>query len=78
MAHFYGQVRGQRGQASRLGTRNSGMETVAASWQGAVKVFLSEVDGQDWATVALTPWHGRGTSRVIYSGPVSGAEGGTV
>jgi len=78
MAHFYGITRGSRGKASRLGTKASGLETVAASWQGAVRVFLSEVDGQDWATVALVPWRGQGTSRVIYAGPVSGAEGGTV
>jgi hypothetical protein len=40
MAHFYGTINGQRGQASRLGGKASGLTTYAASWQGAVKVSL--------------------------------------
>lgn len=36
MAHFYGTIRGQRGEASRLGGKASGLTTYAASWQGAV------------------------------------------
>jgi len=73
MAHFYGILQGGRGRATRCGTRTSGMETTAASWEGAVSVSLYERDGCDYARVKLTPWHGRGTSRVLYDGPVSGA-----
>jgi hypothetical protein len=74
MAHFYGTVSGKaRSQASRLGSKSSGLRTVAASWQGAVAVDLYERDGLDCAQITLIPWHGHGTTRVIYDGPVSGA-----
>jgi hypothetical protein len=72
MAMFYGKVQGQRGEATRLGGRKSGLTTTAASWQGAVKTTLSDRDGTAWAHVELIPWHGQGTSQVLYSGPVSG------
>lgn len=73
MAHFYGDVCGKsRTKASRLGGRNTGLVTTAASWQGAVKVTLSNRDGVDCALVELTPWRGAGVSVVLYDGPVAG------
>jgi hypothetical protein len=74
MAHFYGQINGSRGKASRLGTVNSGLNTTAASWAGAVEVYLTRdaTTGQDIATVDLIPWRGQGTTRRLYHGPVSG------
>ena len=72
MAHFIGTVRGFRGEASRLGSKESGLVTVAASWQGAVRTYLYERDGVDWVCVSLQPWYGKGTQRVLYDGPVSG------
>jgi hypothetical protein len=72
MAYFYGTVKGHRGEASRIGNRKSGLETVAASWQGAVKVRLYERDGADYAEVRLTAWHGNGLDRALYDGPVRG------
>lgn len=74
MAHFYGTLQGARGEASRLGHKSSGLQTVAASWNGAVRVSLEHRDGKDYATVELRPWHGRGTSRVLYDGPVDGGD----
>lgn len=74
MAHFYGTLRGQRGQASRLGGKGSGLETYAASWEGAVlvRLWVDEVKGVDMCLVTLTPHKGVGTSKVLYEGPVSG------
>lgn len=74
MAHFYGTLQGARGQASRLGTKASDLLAVAASWEGAVstKVYFNDDAGCDYARVMLIPWHGNGTSRVLYDGPVSG------
>lgn len=77
MSHFYGTLKGSRGEATRGGTKNSGLHVVAASWQGAVEVYLTEdtKTGQDVAHVALIQWHGRGQypPKVLYDGPVSGA-----
>ena len=76
MAHFLGLVDGSRGKASRLGTPQSGLHTVAASWQGAVEVFISQdaVTGKDVASVFLIPWHGKGITQTLYVGPVGGGE----
>ena len=40
MSHFYGQLNGQRGAATRCGSKKSGLSTVAASYSGAVSVRL--------------------------------------
>ena len=75
MSHFYGTIRGKaKTAATRCGTKASRLETIAASWQGAVKVSLShdETTGRDMASVELMPWYGSGTFRVLYRGPVSG------
>jgi len=63
MAHFYGIVRGQaKTEGTRRGSPNSGIGTVAASWNGAVSVelYVNE-NGEDCASVRLTPlaWQGR-------------------
>ena len=74
MAHFYGSIKGSRGEASRLGGTNSGLRTIAASWEGAVETYLTfDADkGCDVVSVYLTPWRGRGTQKLLYHGPVSG------
>lgn len=75
MAHYYGSVRGRaRTTAHRLGTRTSGVATIAASWQGAVSVELYERDGVDMARVSLIPWRGTGVHLELYAGPVGGSE----
>ena len=79
MSHFYGIVQGNRGEATRGGSKNSGYSAVAASWEGAVKVNLwfnaEQGDGgEDWAEVYLTPWRGAGKNILLYRGPVSGRD----
>lgn len=75
MAHFYGTIQGSRGEASRLGGKNTGLQTTAASWHGAVRTVLYVDDkGRDCARVSLTPWQGRGISRDVFEGPVDGSE----
>lgn len=73
MAHFYGVIQGNRGEATRMGSKASGLETTAASWQGSVRVMLYELNGVDCAIVTLMPWHGKGATKELYSGPVRGS-----
>lgn len=74
MAHFYGKVSGSaKTEATRLGRKDTGLVTVAASWSGAVQVRLYHVDGEDRACVKLVPWHGKGVYHTLYDGPVNGA-----
>lgn len=72
MAHFFGTVTGRaKVDATRCGTRNSGLETVAASLGGCIHVRLSHRDGEDYATVTMEPWEGNGTTATLYQGPMS-------
>jgi hypothetical protein len=55
MARFYGELKGARGRASRLGTASSGMSAHIRGWDVGVRVQLSMgPDGNDlvqiWAT----------------------------
>lgn len=70
MAHFYGTIRGGRGEASRLGHKSTGLRTVAASHAGACEVSLDVRGGIDWLQVRLMPWQGAGVHAVIYDGPL--------
>lgn len=72
MSHFYGVLKGSRGEATRCGTKVSGLRVTAASWEGAVRTELYERDGRDYARISLVPWQGLGTVRVLYDGPVDG------
>ena len=74
MAHFYGVMNGSRGEATRCGTKGSGMQVTAASWEGAVQTNLwhDPVLDKDMCEVFLREWHGNGTRKVLYHGPVSG------
>ena len=80
MGYFRGTLQGNRGGASRLGTRGSGLHVTAASWSGAVGVSLwhNGETGVDMAEVRLEQHvNGAGAcpARVLYHGPVSGGEG---
>lgn len=52
MAHFRGEIRGQRGEASRLGSKQSGLTVVAQAWGGQVVTRLwHEKNGRDYVRV---------------------------
>jgi hypothetical protein len=75
MAEFYGMVQGNRNAVSRLGSQTSGLQTVAASWQGAVVTDLTrKPDGTVHAHVYLKPWYGAGQYATLYDGLVSGVD----
>ena len=64
MAHFYGTLEGNRGKATRCGTKIGGLSVTAAGWGGAIYVKLFEQDGVDHYTVSIGPWQGSGGSYV--------------
>ena len=73
MARYRGTLQGCRGEASRLGHSSSGLTTVAASWQGAVRVELYGCGDRDFARVSLMLHRGAGVERLLFDGPVDGA-----
>lgn len=70
MSHFYGVVQGQRGDATRCGSKGSGLRAVAASWAGAIKVSLHVDDqGRDCFQVRQVQWqNGAGINEIIAEG----------
>ena len=51
MAHFIGAVQGSRAEVTRLGTPNSGINTVARGWELGVNVQGRRQDGGDVFTI---------------------------
>lgn len=75
MAHFYGTVQGNRGEASRTGSKNSGMGTYCASWNGAIRCFAYiNNEGIDCVRVEKTLWHGEGEYKLLYDGEIGKKE----
>ena len=76
MSHFYGTLQGSRGQATRCGTKNSGITTYAAGWQGAIRVYVyQDEQGRDKFTVNLVPWkYSGGQDCVIAEGLLDASE----
>ena len=74
MSHFYGTVRGGRGEATRCGHKTTGLVTNAAGYKGSIRteVWYDEVNQEDRFSVSLTPWQGSGgQSRSIASGTLN-------
>ena len=74
MSHFYGTIRGGRGEATRCGHKATGLVTNAAGYNGAIRtrIWYDEETGQDRFRVTLVPWHGSsGESRNLVSGTLN-------
>lgn len=70
MAHFYGNLKGSRGEATRCGTANSGLSVSARSWAGSVTVELEETDSGPWCRILCADGSAVG-GNVLYSGRLS-------
>ncbi len=71
MSHFYGTIDGQsKTQATRCGSRESGLVTHCASHEGAIRCETFIKNGIDWVYVEKKPWKGEGEYRVLYDGPI--------
>jgi len=56
MAHFMAVIQGNRGEASRLGSANSGMQASVNGWHSGVRVYASynEEKGRDEFQITLS------------------------
>lgn len=72
MSHFYGVLLGAKGKATRAGSKNSGMEATAASWDGAIKTVLyyNSATGKNHFEVWQTQWEGKGILTLIAKGTI--------
>lgn len=67
MAQFRGTVSGQRGEASRLGSKNSGLVVTANGWNAGVTVDVSHIDGEDVFIVYRTGGSGGSGGKEIIA-----------
>jgi hypothetical protein len=66
MAQFRAVISGQRGSASRLGSKASGLQVAADGWNGGVHVSVSHYNGKDYFLVIKTDGsNGQGRREVI-------------
>ncbi len=54
MAHFRATIQGMRGEASRLGTKSSGMYACIDGWDIGIDVSIGHIDGYDVVCMSLT------------------------
>jgi hypothetical protein len=62
MAQFRGYVVGNRGGASRLGGKSSGLTVKADGWDLGVIVHVSHIDGKDVFRIYKTGGNNRGNN----------------
>lgn len=62
MAHFRGTIKGQRGEASRLGSERSGIVATINGWDVGIRVESRQVNGEDAFAVILTAGSNGSTS----------------
>lgn len=53
MSHFYADIQGARGPASRTGTKASGINSYTRSWNIGARVNLHQRDGRDVMLIAI-------------------------
>jgi hypothetical protein len=70
MSAFYGSIVGSRGEATRCGTKNSGLKVAAQSWDGSVITRLSyDADGKLNVTLEVAEGSSSGYgSKELFSG----------
>jgi hypothetical protein len=64
MAQFYANIQGNRGEATRMGTKNSGLSGHIRGWNIGAKVVMSydEKTGKDVCTI----WKTSGSNHLKY------------
>lgn len=65
MAQFYASIQGNRGEATRMGTKSSGIEAHIRGWNVGAKVYIThnEETGKDEVTVYQTCGSNGGSHR---------------
>ena len=71
MGHFRATIEGNRGEASRLGTKNSGLDVTANGWQSGIRVYAYHENGEDFFTVTLTSGSGYNSGASKHLGTFS-------
>jgi hypothetical protein len=67
MSHFYANIKGNRGEATRGGSKESGMYAHIRGWDVGCRVYLSHDGNRDMCSVFITSGS-NGRTRDIHLG----------
>ena len=69
MAHFYGEIQGKRGEATRIGTKDSGFRGHIRGWHvgGSVNCHYNESKDRDEVSIYATKGSNGGSSEHLAS-----------
>ena len=65
MSEFYGRIQGGRGEATRCGSRASGISATVESWTSVLATTMHDMDGEHRTYIDL---HGKHGMSVLYVG----------
>ena len=65
MSQFYAEIQGNRGQASRCGSKASGITGHIRGWDVGVRVDVREQAGRDVCYIYLTAGSNGGTEKML-------------
>jgi hypothetical protein len=66
MAQFYAEIQGNRGEATRMGSKDSGISGHIRGWNIGARVVCTHEDGRDVVRVFKTSGsNGHGSSKLI-------------
>jgi hypothetical protein len=68
MAHFYASIQGNRGEATRCGSKSSGIEGHIRGWNIGARVTVDHIEQKDIVSVYLTRGsNGYGSTQIVSS-----------
>jgi hypothetical protein len=78
MSEFYATIKGNRGPATRQGSKASGIMAAAQSWEGSVITHLFLKDGETWVELGLGTESTTAISYTLYHGPLAALKGAAI
>ncbi len=73
MSEFYATIQGNRGSATKGGSKASGIFAVAQSWDGSVRTDLFYRNDVLWCTITFSSGSTAASTGVpVYDGPLHG------
>lgn len=72
MSHFYSSIEGNRGEATRQGTKGSGIRASCQGWEGSVIVrqYYDEEHDRDMVCISVAAGSARCGDRTLWYGPI--------
>lgn len=70
MAYFYGNLEGNRGEATRMGSAASGIRASVRSFTGSATLYMYDKDGETWIRLSVINGSAVGGT-TMWEGPIS-------